>query len=219
MTHNNIYNSGNNGGKLRSRADSRHLHPCFEKHFRLRPQFCNILLWLVSPMEVCIAVSSCCIFGLVIKVVKQWVLLASYQWNTAHCGRTWRRPVGGGLLRSTLLTYPMMDPKNLFRYLLTIHMCVFQKSSRRSCKILCLRPTASIRDSSCWCVIPSRRVWSVPEWAGGGPPLPQWSPCLMPTSNSTLAGESLAASAAWGQQLNTRALLFESYSSVWVFSK
>lgn len=165
-------------------------------------------------MEVCSAGSSCCLSGPVIKAVRR-----EYFWPNKIL------PSEGGhdnILWVEVCSQAYSPISNgIFKHSSDIHvkfLCVFvQMSWRRSCRILCLRPTASVQVSLRWCGMPSRRVWSGPEWVGGGLPPLQLLPCLMPTSSSASAGESHTTCAAWGwAQLNTSALVLESYRSEWV---
>lgn len=79
-----------------------------------------------------------------------WVVLASYQWNTAHWRRTWRYLVGGSFALSLCspISHISHTPKkkNPPQILMWNCVCVLQTNSRRSWRILCLRPTVNIQD-------------------------------------------------------------------------
>lgn len=120
---------------------------------------------------------------------------------TVSCGRKFALSLCSLTSRTKTLRILM---RNGACVCLCLCVCVLQANSRRSWRILCLRPTVNTQDLLRWCATPSRRVWSAPEWAGGGLPLPQLLPCLMPTSSSTPAGESLARSAAWCERSSSQ---------------
>ena len=131
MTHHGVYRSGNNGGKLWSqtlkRMDCSTPH-VLKEHCRLSPQYCNIPLWLVSPMEVCSAGTSRCLFGPVIKAVKH-----EYFWpptneilptGGGHAGVLWVEVCSQQQAAITFLTYLVCHPQKTLQVFDVKFMCV-----------------------------------------------------------------------------------------------